>query len=87
MSPEEFHNSNKNGIYLFASIECKKCSDQKKHIKVPYTLVECEQDPELIYNNHGVDLIPCVRVYKDGNVVFEKICSGNDELAELNQYV
>lgn len=88
MTPKEFHISKKDGIYLFASSECKKCEQQKKLMThISYTLIECELDPELIYQNYNVDLIPVVRVYKNGEIVFEKILSGNDKLEEIWSYV
>lgn len=83
MTPNEFHKQTKNGIYLFASNHCGKCSEQKTKMKsLTYFEVECDIDPEFIYNNYGVDLIPCVRVYKDGVVVYEKVLLMKDEEIE-----
>jgi glutaredoxin-related protein len=88
MTPNHFHNQNKNGIYLFASAHCRKCSEQKEMMKnVKYQIVECDDDPEFIYKNYNVDLIPCVRVYKDGIVVYEKIMvMTKEEIEQLKNY-
>lgn len=88
MTPKQFHNQNKNGIYLFASAHCRKCSEQKEMMKnVKYEIVECDDDPEFIYKNYNVDLIPCVRVYKDGLVAYEKILVMNkEEIEQLKNY-
>lgn len=88
MTPSEFHNQNKNGIYLFASTHCNKCSELKEKIKnIKYQLVDCDVDPEFIYKNYNVDLIPCVRVYKDGMVIYEKLLVMNpNEIEQLKTY-
>jgi len=88
MTPNEFHIQNKNGIYLFASVHCGKCSEQKEKMKnVKHVVVECDIDPEFLYKTYRVDLIPCVRVYKDNLVVYEKLLVMNDkELEHLKTY-
>lgn len=88
MTPSEFHNQIKNGIYLFASAHCNKCSELKEKIKnVKYQLVDCDVDPDFIYKNYNVDLIPCVRVYKDGLIIYEKLLVMNpDEIERLKEY-
>lgn len=88
MTPNQFHNQTKNGIYLFASVHCRKCSEQKEMMKnVNHQVVDCDDDPEFVYKNYGVDLIPCVRVYKDGVVIFEKLLVMNkNEIEQLKNY-
>lgn len=88
MSPDEFHNQTKNGIYLFASVHCGKCSEQKKKmVNIKYQIVDCDIDPEFIYKNYNVDLIPCVRVYENGIVKYEKIFVMTDvDMVELKKY-
>jgi len=88
MSPDEFHNQSKNGIYLFASNQCGKCSEQKqKMVSIKYQIVDCDVDPEFIYKNYNVDMIPCVRVYDNNQVKYEKIFVMNDsEIIELKKY-
>lgn len=88
MTPIEFHNQIKNGIYLFASAHCNKCSELKeKIVNVKYQLVDCDIDPEFIYKNYNVDLIPCVRAYENGNIVYEKLLVMNkEEIDRLKDY-
>ena len=89
MTPEEFHKNNKDGIYLFSSNSCRKCETQKNlMVNVDFKLVECDYDPEFIFNNYQVYIIPCVRVYKNDEVVFEKIgVMDKMEIGELRKYV
>lgn len=76
MNKAEFISSDKNGVFLFYSDLCKQCELVKDTLqtKVPSTkTVLCDEDPEYYWKTHNVDMIPCVRFYRDGVMTFEKI--------------
>jgi hypothetical protein len=77
MTTQEFKETFKNisGIVLFKSGSCSIC---KKEVELfdkvlkSYIQIDCENDPDYFITNHGLDLLPEVRIYEDGNVVWKK---------------
>lgn len=88
MSPEQFKklSSNISGIVLFRSIQCAICSKEKelfdKVIK-KFHDVECDDDPNYFINVHDIDVLPEVRIYENGKVVWKKIDFVSEEDLKL----
>lgn len=65
-----------NGAFLFFSALCKQCESVKTELikRIPnINCVLCDEDPDFFWKIHNVDLIPCVRYYDNGVMVFEKL--------------
>jgi hypothetical protein len=78
MTPIEFKKQVEtiSGIVLFRSIQCKICSKQKElfdKVLKSYIDVECDDDPNYFVENHNIDVLPEVRIYENGKVVWSKI--------------
>lgn len=82
-----------NGIAFFYSEHCKTCSHQRQLFgkifkPTDYELVCCDNDPEYFIREHGVDLIPVIRIYKDSKIEWEHIDLLHEEHVEyLIEYV
>jgi len=77
MTIQEFKETFKNisGIILFKSGSCKKCQLEVElfdKVLKSYSQVDCEEDPEYFIADHGLDLVPEVRIYENGNIVWKK---------------
>lgn len=75
LNKKEFDMNIKHGIYLFHTPHCSVCKRQKDAFQwriSSFYLVDCSEDVEYYITTHGLDDMPCVRVYNNGNVVWEK---------------
>lgn len=63
-----------NGIYIFASLDCFTCThhiDEFKKFSNSFYVVPTTEDPEY-FINLGINITPTTRLYKNGEIVFEK---------------
>jgi hypothetical protein len=79
------------GIVFFRSVSCKICSKQKElfdKVLKKYHDVECDEDPNYFIESHGIDLLPEVRIYESGKIVWKKIDFVSEEdVTFLENYV
>ena len=76
MTKEEFNKIPLNGAFLFYSDLCKQCDSVKTELNKRIdnlNMVLCDEDPDFFWKIHKVDLIPCVRYYDNGVMIFEKL--------------
>lgn len=62
-------------IVLFYSKYCKTCEAEMTILdakKISYFGICCDDDPNLYIEKFGVDLIPELRIYENGKVVWKK---------------
>lgn len=90
MTKDEFKKMPLNGAFLFYSDLCKQCEAVKTELlkRLPeINCVLCDEDPDFFWKIHNVDLIPCVRYYDNGVMVFEKLYKMDDsDYAKLLEF-
>jgi glutaredoxin len=83
---------NFNGIILFVSEHCKVCEKQKElfdKLKIKYTKVVCDDDPDYWIKNYNIDVLPETRIYEFGKSVWSRvdIIQNDDDIKFLENYI
>lgn len=79
-----------NNIVFFHSLYCKICTKEKEILdfaNIDYYGVNCDEDPEFYITNYNVDLIPVLRIYENGKIVWERVdIISPEDLEFIKQY-
>lgn len=80
-----------NGIAFFHSVMCEVCKKQNELLtlsNIPFISIECDNDPNYFIEHHNIDILPEIRIYEKGEVVWSKInLISEQDLQFLRNYV
>ena len=63
-------------LVMFYSDICEKCKIQKEILdyhKIKYYGIVCDEDPELFITKYNVDMVPEIRFYECGDMIWNRI--------------